>query len=41
MTANISKTPFGTYRARKVVKGKRLSKNFSKLKEAKAWVSSI
>ena len=38
---NILKTQYGSYRARVQMNGVRISKNLSKLKEAKEWLRSI
>lgn len=38
---NIYKTINGTYRARKYVNGKRMSRNFTRLKDARMWINSF
>ncbi len=40
-TRNIYKTENGTYRVRKCVNGVRISRNFTKLKDAREWLSSL
>lgn len=39
--SNILKTEYGSYRARIQINGVRVSKNSSKLKEAKEWLRDI
>jgi hypothetical protein len=38
---NIYKTTNGTFRARKWMNGKRMSKNFTTLTAAKTWLTSL
>lgn len=38
---NVSKLNTGMYRARKMVNGVRLSRNFTLLRDAKTWVNSL
>jgi hypothetical protein len=38
---NISRLANGRYRARKTVDGRRISRNFTNLKTARAWVKSL
>lgn len=38
---NVSREVNGMYRARKMVNGKRMSRNFDKMKDARAWVNSL
>ncbi len=40
-TPNIQKTAFGTYRARYSQNGQRVSKNFTKLKDAQSWLKKV
>ena len=38
---NVYKTNFGKFRARKMINGKTISKNFKLMREAKAYLESI
>jgi hypothetical protein len=38
---NVGRMPNGMYRARKTVNGVSYSRNFPKLKDAKAWIASL